>query len=65
MKNFNRCEIEKVDVDDADEKELMNYGIRNVPTTIIIDENNKEVGRFIGLFNVQDLENKLNELENG
>ena len=64
LKDFNRCEIEKVDVDEVDENILAKYRIRNVPTTIIVDENDKEVGRLIGLFNISDLETRLNVLEN-
>lgn len=64
LKDFDKCEIKRYDVDEADEDLLVKYGIRNVPTTIIVDENGKELHRFIGLFKVSDLENKLDELKN-
>lgn len=64
LKGFDKCEIELYDVDDVDEDLLAKYGIRNVPTTIIVDEDGNELHRFIGLFKVSDLENKLDELKN-
>lgn len=65
LKDFKMCEVEKIDVDKMDEDVLAGYKIRNIPTTIIFNDNDEEVSRFVGLFNVQDLENKLKELENG
>ena len=65
LKDFDKCEIERYDVDEVDEDLLIKYGIRNVPTTIIVDENGNEQHRFIGLFKISDLENKLDELNNG
>ena len=65
LKDFKKCEIKKYNVDDADEDFLAKYKIRNIPATIIIDENGDEIFRYTGIFNVNDLENKLTELENG
>ena len=64
LENFTDCEVVNYDVDEADEDLLIKYGVRNVPTTIIVDEDGNEQHRFIGLFKVSDLENKLDELTN-
>ena len=64
LEGFDKCEIIKYDVEEADENLLVKYGIRNVPTTIIVDENGNELFRFVGLFKVSDLESKIDELKN-
>lgn len=65
LKDFKKCDIKRYDVDETDTNLLSKFNIRGVPATIILDENDKEVKRWVGLFNVQELEDKLNELENG
>ena len=62
LKNFDKCEIAMYDVDDTDESLLEKYKIRNIPVTLIVDENGDEVQRWVGLFNVSELETKLDEL---
>jgi len=42
--------IEEVDIDNN--KEIaMHYGIRSVPTMVLIDDNNAEIRRRVGLLN--------------
>ena len=65
LKGFDKCEIEKIDVDSADEELLEKYAIRNVPVTIIVDENGEEMHKWVGLFDVKQLEEKLEGLSNG
>lgn len=43
---------------------LEKYKIRNIPVTIMVDENGEEVNRWVGLFSITELETKLEELEN-
>ena len=64
LKGFDKCEIEKIDVDSADEELLTKYAIRNVPVTIIVDENGEEMHKWVGLFDVKQLEEKLEGLSN-
>lgn len=64
LRDFDKCEVIVYDVDDTDEELLEKYKIRNIPVTIMIDENGVEVNRWIGLFNTSELETKLEELEN-
>jgi len=64
LKGFNRCEITKYDVDDMDDELLDKFKVRNVPVTLILDENDNEIAKWVGLFDVNELETKLDELEN-
>jgi thiol-disulfide isomerase/thioredoxin len=64
LKDFDKCEIIMYDVDDVDEELLEKYKIRNVPVTLIVDENGNEMFKWVGLFNISELENKLEELKN-
>ena len=64
LKDFDKCEVIVYDVDDTDETLLEKYKIRNIPVTLIVDENGDEVQRWVGLFNTSELETKLEELEN-
>jgi hypothetical protein len=38
----------------------MEYGVRGVPTMIMLDENNAEVKRMVGMQSLKDLENWFN-----
>lgn len=64
LRDFDKCEVIVYDVDDTDEELLKKYKIRNIPVTIMVDENGEEVNRWVGLFNTSELETKLKELEN-
>lgn len=64
LKDFDKCEVIVYDVDDMDEELLEKYKIRNIPVTIMVDENSEEVNRWVGLFSITELETKLEELEN-
>lgn len=61
---FTKCEVVKYNVDDVDEELLQKYKIRNIPVTILVDENGEEMQRWIGVFNLSELEEKLDELQN-
>ena len=64
LKGFDKGNIENIDADAADEELLAKYAIRNVPVTIIVDENGEEKHKWVGLFDVKQLEEKLEELSN-
>lgn len=64
LRDFDKCEVIVYNVDDTDEELLEKYKIRNIPVTIMVDENDEEVNRWVGLFNTSELETKLEELEN-
>ena len=61
LKGFDKCEIVRYDVDDADEDLLAKYKIRSVPVTILLDEKDNEIHRWVGLFNVDELYKKIDE----
>jgi thiol-disulfide isomerase/thioredoxin len=63
LNNFSKCNVEKYDVEEVDDDFLSKYNIRNVPVTIIVDESGSEVKRWNGLFDIKELESKLDELE--
>ena len=43
LEDFTDCEVVKYDVDDVDEELLEKYRIRNIPVTILGDENEEEM----------------------
>lgn len=62
LENFTDCEVVKYDVDDVDEDMLSQFKIRNIPVTILLNDNDEEVKRWIGVFNVQEISDKIKEL---
>ena len=53
--------IENVDIDNNEEL-CEKYNIRNVPTLIFLNNENKEVGRSVGNISLDAFYNKLKEL---
>jgi hypothetical protein len=62
LEDFTDCEVVKYDVDDVDEELLEKYHIRNIPVTILLDENEEEIQRWIGVFDVNEISNKIEEI---
>jgi thiol:disulfide interchange protein len=62
LEDFTDCEVVKYDVDDVDEELLEKYHIRNIPVTILLDENEEEIQRWIGVFDVNEISNKIREI---
>lgn len=62
LENFKDCEVIKYDVDEVEEDLLEKYKIRNIPVTILVNENENEVQRWVGLFNVNEITEKIKEL---
>ena len=60
LKDFNDIPIEEIDIEEqfelADE-----YGIRNLPTMILLDDEGKEKYRFIGVTTLDKIRGFLNE----
>lgn len=59
LKDFKECELIMYDVDKTDEELLTKYNIRNIPVTILLDDDNNEIKRWVGAFNVQELKNEI------
>ena len=51
--------IENIDIDEKQDIAI-EYGVRGVPTMIMIDENNNQVKRMVGMQSLKDLENWFN-----
>lgn len=61
LDKFNGCEVVKYDVDEMDENILDKYHIKNIPVTILVDDNENEVYKWVGLFDVNEITEKLKE----
>jgi thiol-disulfide isomerase/thioredoxin len=61
LEDFKECEVIKYDAEE-DEDIVEKYHIRNIPVTILLDENDNEVKRWVGLFNINELSEKIKEL---
>lgn len=62
LEDFTDCEVVKYNVDDVDEELLEKFKIRNIPVTILLDENEEEIQRWIGVFDVNEISNKIEEI---
>lgn len=62
LENFNKCEVTKYDVDE-NENIADEYNIRNIPVTILLDDNDNEVKRWVGLFNVNEIEQEIQKMK--
>ena len=62
LENFTECEVVKYDVDDVDEDMLSQFKVRNIPVTLLLNDNDEEVKRWVGVFNVQEISDKIKEL---
>lgn len=51
--------IEVIDIDDTTDTAMV-YGVRSVPTMIMIGDDGQELKRHVGVMQKQDLENWLN-----
>ena len=59
-KDFENENLRVESIDIEQEADMVDeYGIRSVPTTIILDENDKEIKRWVGTFNVKEIHNYL------
>ena len=61
LENFNRCEVVRYDVDE-NESIADEYNIRNIPVTILFDDNDNEIKRWVGLFNVREIEEEIQKM---
>lgn len=51
----------EIDVDDDTEDLSSKYGIRNIPAILVIDEDDKVLGRFVGAMSEESLEEKIKD----
>lgn len=58
LDNFKKCEVIKYDADENEE--IVNkYNVRGIPVTILLDDNDNELRRWVGLFNIDELNNAI------
>ena len=62
LEEFTDCEVIKYDVDEVDEELLEKFRIRNIPVTVLVDENDEEIQRWVGLFDLQEISDKIKQL---
>ena len=60
LEDFNDIPVEEVDVEDQFEL-ADKYGIRNLPTMILLDKDNNEIRRFVGLITLDKIREFINE----
>ena len=59
QKLSNELPITKINVDE-DNKNSVKYGIRNVPTMVLIDQSGKEINRLVGNVSEQQIKQFYN-----
>lgn len=62
LEDFTDCEVVKYDVDEVEDDLLQKYQIRNIPVTILVDENENEIQRWVGVFNVDEISDKIRNI---
>lgn len=60
LEDFNDVPVEEIDVEDRFEL-ADKYGIRNLPTMILLDKDNNEIRRFVGLTTLDKIREFVNE----
>ena len=60
---FKDIEFKEIDIENDDDAEILvqKFGIRNVPTTLILDENDELVYKLIGNVKEGDLVDAIND----
>ena len=65
LPEFNDVEFSEYDVDDDSSADLVQkFQIRNIPTIIICDENNEQLGKIVGIVNESLLVQAINDNRN-
>lgn len=61
LKGFTDCPIIKYNIDELPEDMLTKYNIVNIPVTILFDDEDNEIRRWIGAFNIQQLKDEISK----
>lgn len=62
--SLDNCEITEFDVDEVEEEIINKFQICNIPVTFLIDENDNVVKKWVGLFDVKEIEKLVTEKSN-
>lgn len=66
LEEYNDVQFKEVDIDEEENADLVTKcQIRNIPTIIVLDENEQIVKRLVGSMTEQQLTTALKELPNG
>lgn len=61
LKDYNLTPVDVVDCDNDENDLCGKYNIMNIPTMVLVDDNDNLVERFVGVVNLNDLNNKIRE----
>lgn len=61
LNSFNACKVENFDVDEIDDEIIDKFNIKSIPVTVLLDDNDNELYRWIGLFNTEEILQKMKE----
>lgn len=59
--NLDNCEVTEFDVDEVDEDLLNKFQIRNIPVTVLLDEDENLIHKWVGVFDVNEIVAKTEE----
>lgn len=59
--NLDNCEVTEFDVDEVDEDILNKFQIRNIPVTVLLDEDENLIHKWVGIFDVNEIVSKIEE----
>lgn len=58
LEKFTACDLVKIDVDE-DEEMAEKWGVTNIPVIVLVDDNDTELKRWVGLIQVSEIENEI------
>lgn len=65
LKEFTAAPLEEINIEEAKNQDLIiKYNVKNLPTLIIVNDNEEELHRFSGITTVDKINNTLKELLN-
>ena len=62
--SLDNCEITEFDVDEVEEEVINKFQICNIPVIFLIDENDNVVKKWVGLFDVNEIEKLVTKKSN-
>lgn len=65
LKNLQGCEIEEIDATRAEGMEKAElYGVRSIPTCVLVDDNGVMIQSFKGVFDISELQSVIDSKKN-
>ena len=63
LEGFDTCELVKIDIEEEENDELVEkFGIRSVPTLVLVDDNGEKLQSWVGLQDVDKLKEEISAL---